>query len=411
MSEPSTAGDTMTHAVGTAIESIPGGVESVLTDDMLERFRERAPVYDREIRFFHEDFEELRHSGYLKIAIPLEFGGLGLRLDDIARLQRKLARYAPATAIATNMHLYWTSFVADMCRMGDESLTWVLQEAADGEIFAAGHGETGVDLAGYFSTTRAERVDGGYRFYGHKMFGSLSPVWTRLGLWAMDSSNPEQPMMVHGTLTRESQGYQIKETWDTMAMRATASHDTIVDGAFCPDHYIMRVLPAGVDDLYMLCMFATVEATFGAIYLGIADRALELAVESARKRTSITLTRSMAYHPEIQHLVADAGIALEGATAHIERIADDWVNGVDHGLNWGMKLVAAKHHAVTAAQHVVDTAMTISGGGGMFKRNELERLYRDVRAGGFHPANAITTYEVVGKTLLGIDPTEQPRWG
>lgn len=383
----------------------------VLTEDMLQRFRERAPAYDRDNRFFHEDFEELRESGYLKVGVPVTFGGLGLGVDDIAKLQRRLASFAPATAIATNMHLYWTVLASDMARMGDRSLEWMLEEAGRGEVFAAGHGESGVDLAGFFSTTVAERVDGGYRFHGRKMFGSLTPVWTRLGLWGMDTSDPENPMMVHGMLARDAGGYRIEETWDTMAMRATASHDTVLEGAFIPDARIMRVLPAGAADLFLLCLFAAAQPTFGSIYLGIADRALAIAVETAHKRTSITLTRSMAYHPEVQHRIADAAIALEGASAHIERVADDWTSGVDHGLRWAMKLVGAKHHAVTVAQQVVDTAMTVSGGAGMFRRSELERLYRDVRAGSFHPANPLLTYEVVAKTVLGIDLAEQPRWG
>lgn len=76
-----------------------------------------------------------------------------------------------------------------------------------------------------------------------------------------------------------------------------------------------------------------------------------------------------------------------------------------------MKLVAAKHNAVEAAKKVVDLAMAASGGTGMFKSNELERLYRDVRCGGFHPANSMLVHEIVGKTALGIDLGEQPRWG
>ena len=64
-----------------------------------------------------------------------------------------------------------------------------------------------------------------------------------------------------------------------------------------------------------------------------------------------------------------------------------------------------------SAKRVVDLAMDISGGAGMFKGNELERLYRDVRAGGFHPANSALVHEIVGKTTLGIDLGEQPRWG
>ena len=55
--------------------------------------------------------------------------------------------------------------------------------------------------------------------------------------------------------------------------------------------------------------------------------------------------------------------------------------------------------------------MAISGGTGMFKGQELERLYRDVRCGGFHPANTLLAPEIVGKIALGIDLGEQPRWG
>ena len=47
----------------------------------------------------------------------------------------------------------------------------------------------------------------------------------------------------------------------------------------------------------------------------------------------------------------------------------------------------------------------------MFKPSEMERLYRDIRCGGFHPANSILAYELVAKMALGIDLGEQPRWG
>jgi alkylation response protein AidB-like acyl-CoA dehydrogenase len=76
-----------------------------------------------------------------------------------------------------------------------------------------------------------------------------------------------------------------------------------------------------------------------------------------------------------------------------------------------MKIVALKHHVAEGAKKVVDLALTTSGGLGMFKRSELERLYRDVRCGGFHPANPLLTHEIVGKTALGVDLGEQPRWG
>ena len=184
-----------------------------LSDEIINRCGERASTYDRENRFFTEDFEELRAAGYLKIVIPKELGGQGMSLAEVCNEQRRLAYRAPSTALATNMHLYWTGVAADLRRMGDKSLEWLLREAAAGEVFAAGHGETGNDLPLFLSSAKAERVDGGYRFSGRKMFGSLTPVWTRLGIHAMDSTDPQSPKVVHAFMPRDTKGYSIKDTW------------------------------------------------------------------------------------------------------------------------------------------------------------------------------------------------------
>jgi alkylation response protein AidB-like acyl-CoA dehydrogenase len=382
-----------------------------LPDDMLERFHDRAPTYDRDNRFFDEDFEELRQSGYLTLAVPEEFGGRGLTLAQVIQQQRRLAYHAPATALAVNMHLYWTGVAADLRRFGDTSLEWILREAAAGEVFAAGHAEPGNDLPVLFSSSKAEPVDGGYRFWGHKMFGSLAPVWTRLGIHAMDVSDPSAPRTVHAFVTRGTPGYVIKDTWDTLGMRATRSDDTLLDGVFVPDRYIARVVPSGAIDPFIGTVFAWALLNFGGIYYAIAERARDLAVTSARKRTSLALTRPMAYHPEIQHLFSEMQLEIESMGPQLERIAEDWSTGVDHAAAWPMKIFAAKYHCVEGAKRVVDLALTASGGAGMFKVSELERLYRDVRCGGFHPANTMLTHEVVGKTTLGISLGEQPRWG
>ncbi len=387
----------------------PDGV--ALSDEIIAHCGDRAAGYDRDNRFFTEDFEELRAAGYLKMAIPKDFGGAGLSLAEVCREQRRLAYRAPATALATNMHLYWTGVAADLRRMGDASLEWMLREAAAGEVFAAGHGEAGNDLPLFLSTAKAERADGGYRFWGHKTFSSLTPVWTRLGLHAMHAADPGGPKIVHAFLSRDAKSYQIKETWDTLGMRATRSDDTVLDGAFIPDRHVARVVPAGTADLFVLAIFGWAEPTFASIYLGLAERARDLAAAGVKKRTSLALTRSMAYHPEVQRCFSEMQLALEAAGPQVDRVAQEWSTGVDHGAQWPMKLVAAKHNAVEAAKKVVDLAMAVSGGAGMFKSNELERLYRDARCGGFHPANSLLVHEIVGKTVLGIDLGEQPRWG
>jgi alkylation response protein AidB-like acyl-CoA dehydrogenase len=386
---------------------------SVLTDETLDRFAERTATYDRENCFFDEDFEELRSSGYLLMAVPTELGGLGYTLAEVCQEERRVARRSPATALATNMHVYWTGVAADLWRQGDKSCQWILEEAVAGEVFAAGHGERGNDFPLMLSTTRAEKVDGGYKFYGHKIFGSLTPVWTRLGIHGMDTSDPDNPRIVHGFLTRDTEGYTIVETWDTLGMRATRSDDTILDGAFIPDANIPRVVPAGLAgaDNFVLGVFAWAEPTFSNIYIGIAERALELATADVHKKTSVGLGgKSMAYNPMVQHEIAEMAIELDSITAHADRVADDWSNGVDYGMGWPARLVAAKYKAVEGAKKIVDLAMDVSGGSGMFKSNELERMYRDVRCGGFHPANSPLVHEIVGKSALGILDAD-PRWG
>ncbi|MBV9581448.1 MAG: acyl-CoA/acyl-ACP dehydrogenase [Chloroflexi bacterium] len=383
----------------------------ILSDEMLARFGERAARYDRENRFLQEDFDDLRAAGYLKLGVPTQLGGGGLTIAQVAEHQRRLAYRAPATALAVNMHLYWLGVANDLRRSGDDSLDWILHEAADGEVFAAGHGEAGNDLPLLLSTTRAEPADGGYRVYGHKIFGSLTPAWTRFGFHAMDTSDPTAPRVVHAFLPRGTPGYRVAETWDTLGMRATRSDDTLLEGAFVPDRYVARTLPAGTLDLFVLAIFANAEITFGSIYCAIAERARDLAIASAHKRTSLGLSRPMAYHPEIQHLFSEMTLEIEAMRPHLERVSADWCHGVDYGAQWPMKLVTLKHHCVESAKRVVDLALTSSGGTGMFRSNELERLYRDVRCGGFHPANAMLVHEIVGKTTLGISLHEEPRWG
>ncbi|MCC6381410.1 MAG: acyl-CoA/acyl-ACP dehydrogenase [Dehalococcoidia bacterium] len=382
-----------------------------LPAELLDRCAQRAAGYDRENRFFQEDWDELKAAGFLTINVPKDLGGRGFSIGQTARELQKLARRAPATALATNMHLYWTGIAAEMRRLGDNSLEWMLREAAQGEVFAAGHSETGNDLPVFLSTSQAERVDGGYRITGHKMFGSLTPVWTRLGVHAMDVNDPAGPQIIHAFVPRNTPGYTIKETWDTLGMRATRSDDTIFDGLVVPDRYVARKVPAGQADLFVLCLFAVALSGLSAVYLGVAHRAAELAVETAKRRTSLALSRSMAYHPEVQHEIAEMFMRLEAMDAQLDRLCSDWESNVDHGGNWPLKIVATKANVVEGAKEVVDRAMTISGGSGMFKTSELERLYRDVRAGGFHPANALLAHEIVGKIALGIDLGEQPRWG
>ena len=386
---------------------------SPLTDDMLARFSERASAYDRENRFFQDDFDELKASGYLNLALPPEFGGPGLSLAEIAKMQRKLAYHAAPTALAVNMHFYWTGVFGDLWRAGDKSVETYLREAAAGEVFAAGHAESGNDIPVLLSTTRAERVDGGYKFYGRKSFGSLGPAWTMLGLHGMDASDPNRPKVVHAFAPRNTPGLSTQAVWDVLGMRATQSDDTVLEGVFVPDDHIARVVApgaAGIDG-FVLGIYAWALLGFSNVYYGLAQRAMDVVVDAVKSKKSMALTRPMSYHPEVQHEIAEMALALESIGPHLDRVADDWSNGVDYGHGWVIKIVGAKYHAVESSWRVVDKGLELLGGFGIFKSAGYERLWRDARLGRIHPANTALAHELLGKLTLGINPDETPRWG
>ena len=385
---------------------------SVLSDSLLQACRQRAAGYDRDNKFCQEDFDELKAAGYLKLTVPPEFGGQGYTLNQYGREVRRLANYAPATALCINMHHYWVGTAADSWRAGDKSVGFILAEAGQGEVFAAGHAESGNETSITMSLTKAEKVPGGYKFTGRKSFGSLTPVWTRLGLHGVDASDPQNPKIVHGFLPRDTPGVTIKETWDVMGMRATRSDDTVLEGAFVPDKYIARVVPAGLAgaDYFVLSIFAWALGGFGNVYYGLAQRMTELAIEQVKSKGSLALTRSMAHHPHVQTGIADMVMGLEAIGGHIESVTQDWSNGVQHP-DWPIKIVAAKYNAVETAWKIADRALEVSGGFGMFKKSEMERLFRDARAGRFHPANSSLAHELIGKLALGVNPDDPQRWG
>ena len=375
-----------------------------LSEDRIERFRARAAQYDAENRFFTEDFAELAEAGYLKALVPTEFGGLGLGLEQTARLQVRLAGAAPATALAVNMHLVWTGIAKTLHDRGDNSLEFLLREAGAGEVFAFGLSEAGNDLVLFGSTTDARpQPDGGYRFHGTKIFTSLSPAWTRLGTMGLDSTSEDAPKIVYGFIDRTGGGFEIREDWDTLGMRATQSSTTVLDGALAPaDRVVRRLDPGPNPDPLVFAIFANFEILLAAVYTGIGARALELAVAAAHRRKSLKNDgRSYASDPDIRWRVAEAAIDQDALLPQLDAIARDVDTLADNGAQWFPRLVGMKVRATETARRVVDQAIRVSGGSSYFSGSELGRLYRDVLAGMFHPSDAESAHNTVANAWLG----------
>jgi len=367
---------------------------TVLSADLLARIRSRAAGYDRDNAFFTEDLDELRAAGYLAPRPLLE----------MARDQRLLAAHAPATALGIGMHLVVVGIARALQQRGDDSLDWILDEAAAGELFAFGNSEAGNDQVMFDSrTAAAPQPDGSWLFTGTKIFTSLSPAWTRLVVFGRDDSDAQNPRLVHGVLDRDTAGHRTLGDWDTLGMRATQSYTTVLENARVPAGRITRILPVGpVADPYVFALFANFLLLIASVYAGIADRALELGVQNATRRTSLkNAGRTLSQDPDIRWQLADAAIALDSLAPQITGLASDVDSRVDHGAAWFRLLVGTKTRSVDVARSVVESAVRVSGGGSYSADSELARLYRDALAGLFHPSDPESAHSTVATHLFG----------
>lgn len=359
-----------------------------LPEDVLARFRDRAGDFDRENRFFQEDFDELVALGYPKLFVPEDLDGPGLGMNVVSRLQQVLAKSAPATALGINMHLVWTGVARALLERGDDSHRFVLEEAAAGEIFAFGVSEAGNDLVLYGSQTDAEpSEDGSYRFTGKKIFTSLSPVWTRLGVHGLDSSDPDDKRIVYGFIDRTESGISISDHWDPMGMRATQSRSTTLDNVMMRADRVTRRIPDGITpDSLTFAINANFQLLIASVYTGLAAGALEIAADSLHRRKSIKLETTYAELPEFRARIADAAIEYEAIPPQLDSYTRDFDELVDYGQGWPRRFVGAKLRATEMARRVVEDAFRCAGGAGYDNSSELNRLYRDVLAGMFHPS-------------------------
>ncbi|MDR7384443.1 acyl-CoA dehydrogenase family protein [Promicromonospora iranensis] len=384
----------------------------LLSDELLATLRQRAAEYDRDNAYFAEDLADLQAAGYLGAMVPTALGGGGRTLRETAHEQARLSAHAPATALAVNMHHVWVGVGRYLHDRGDSSLDWLLREAAAGEVFGFGYSEPGNDLVLLGSRTEA-RPDGagGYSFHGRKIFTSNSPAWTRLGVLGLDPGSNgrrgSEPRLVHAFVTRDGGGFEILDDWDTIGMRASQSRTTVLDGAHAPADRVLRLLPPGPSlDPYVLGIFTSFEVLLASVYAGIADRALELAVEAAERRTSMKTGKTYAQDPDVRRRIADMALTqdsvwlqIDGITRDLDASASD--STLDRGAGWFRATAGLKVRVTEAAREVVDQAVRVSGGSTYFNGSELGRLYRDVLAGIFHPSSDDSAHATVAQSLLG----------
>jgi alkylation response protein AidB-like acyl-CoA dehydrogenase len=373
-----------------------------LAGGLADRFAERAGEHDRESTFPFENYEEMREAGYLGLTVPEELGGRGASLYELILAQERLARGDGSTALAVNMHVSPIAQLASLWRSsGDEGLAAVLRRAADGRLVYASMSAEPGDPILMTSSTVAERVEGGYRVTGKKIFGTESAVCTEFSTRARYDDPDRGPQVLFFRVPRDVEGLRMKETWDTMGMRATRSDDFELENVFVPDEAVFHSYPVGHFDATMLkTVWGWAMPTFGAVYLGIAAGALEFAREQVQ-------ARGRQDDAQVQGLFAEMEVLLETARAVLYRHAHEMDSGAlytDLPVQDGMaRAVLTKYVTTNNAVAIVDRALHVVGGAGYYRRFPLERMYRDVRAGPIMPYSNLEAHDLFGRTSLGIE--------
>ncbi len=372
------------------------------------RFAERAARHDREGSFPLENFADLHAAGFLGLPIPRALGGGGISIYEFCLLQETLGRGCGATALGTNMH--WYNLGGGLPLFTDTLRQRVVRAVIDdGAVVASSLAEGGASLGTPQVTARS--VAGGYRVSGRKSFCTLAPI-LRFFLFNARLEGFDEPGR-SGTVTlcaeRGLHGMQIIETWDTVGMRATGSHDIAFDDVFIASECLLGVEGAGTEG-GMTCL-PWYALGIAAVYTGIAAAAFDYAVAYLKQRRLHPLPATIAHLPGAQFSVATMQVRLEAARAFIYKTAAEHAHGAEYGDELLAKVTMPQYFATHAAMEIVTEAMQAVGGPSLFRRHPLERWYRDVRAGTLHPFAHYWLLEMIGKLALGVPLDVQPRWG
>ena len=371
------------HTTGWSFDPVAAAEKVVPT------LRERAERADETDAFVTDNYALLKESGLIEAGVPREFGGGGADVSELAEMLRLMAHACGSTALAFSMHTHQVAVPAWRWRHQQvAAVEPLLKRIASERIILLSSG--GSDWIG--GSGKAEKVEGGYRISARKVFTSGSPAGDVLMTGAIFEEPDGTRSVIHFGAPMKAPEVKIAETWRALGMRGTGSHDVVIDGLFVPDANVAFKRKAGEWHPVFRIIATVAFPLIYAAYLGVAESARDIAVDIARKK------------PPTQHSIALAGrmeTALKAAQlAHrhmLEMVAlnDPSAESVNQVMI-GRSLVAEK------AIETVELALELAGGAGFYRKNGLERRFRDIQAARFHPLQAGPQATYAGSMALGL---------
>ncbi len=375
------------------------------------RIAARAVDHDRAGIFPEADFADLRAQGLLGLMVPSRLGGPGATFTDYVEVAMALASGNGATALVFNMHASITGALAqtpdELARFLGVPETYfgardrILEGARDGAFYAVAMSERGAGSRLSKITTTYESIDSGYHLKGAKTFVS-GAGFADAYLIAAKSHIADPPEVSH-FLVPAADGLTVEQTWDSLGMRATGSQDLHIDIDVSPDTLI-----GGMEGLTLLLaqvMPQWLVASYAAVYVGVAQSAIDAAIEHVKLRNLSALPAVRARIGRADASVAAARLAVREAARRI-----DTEPGEAETNQW---VYRAKLLAGQTAMDVAASMLEAAGTSATRRGHPLERIYRDARCGSLQPATSDVCADWLGVAALGDDPEADaavPRW-
>ena len=391
-----------------------------LAEEHAETFRLTSADHDFNGTFPFEYVDEMKRSGFIAGCVPEECGGLGLdSVRDLAIGMSRLGRGDGSIAIGITMHFLGTWGAARRWRAAESEPrpgdAFLRDVAAGNQVLAVLNSEPGSDNRHPFA--EATPTEGGYLLNGRKGFATLSPAAQQFSIRVRLPDIGDGYRMASATVRSDAPGLDNLRNWDALGMRASGSHDVVLKDVFVPEGALSPPTPWGILG-ELGSIGGTVSAlSLSAVFMGIAEESQRLTLESIARRKRQPGSTPLAHWYPVQEKVAELEVGLAAMRAMLSRsgnLADAFL-GAETGETApasGDELLkdaqCTKRFLNRGAIEVVDSAITISGGGAYLSRNRLSQLYRDVRAGPFmSPFNEFEAAEFIGRVALGL-PGEGP---
>ena len=231
------------------------------------------------------------------------------------------------------------------------------------------------------------------RGYRHRrFFTSGAPTGDVLMAGAVLESPGEPPMVLHFAVPMNSPHVKVLDTWRTLGMRGTGSHDVLIEGLVIPEAAVGVKRKAGEWHPIFHMISTIAFPLVYSVYLGVAESARDIAVAMAKQKSPGRHTIELVGRMETELAAARLAQEFMLAAARLNAPSAETVNQV----MIGRQLVG--RHAIAA----VDYAMEVAGGAGFYRAAGLERKFRDIQAARYHPLQSGPQAEYAGAMALGL---------